>query len=576
VYEPRAAIAQLARTIISAGGVASSALDYTLLGAMPSLSPYAELSPLLSVTARYVHGVTSRLTGRNELAQVAYREHIERLSQPDRGGLGASYHRHTSYGIMCALGLLDATLGLDSSLSWANTVEGDALYQVNAWQIRMIHHLWQGRVDDADACQKRVEVLRIQNSPRQWLEGVHLFGELTAYAAIGDLTRMKQALPTVEALTQRYVGWVPVLHYARGEYQRLRGDLAAARTEFERGLALTAAGGHQMWAPLAGGLLKTLFELGKHAEAIEIGRGYLAQGEAAELGYLMNHVRMPLSLCEAATGDADAALAHADAAIDSLMRFGSRGVNLGMAYETRARVASYLRDAWSFEHHAGLCAEQYRESQNRALVARYDKLVAEARSVQIGVSAEVAEAAEFTDTGTSSAVPSQITSMMEGYNGPKERARRSLELLLKVTGCDAGFLYVLQRGAPVLTAQISDHEPPDDIDARVKQHLETEMQPSVHHTMMTQTHTATFEGDPEAEIARFSAWLSQSGRSYRPVMLSHATPEGYAIVGLAVLAADPTKAFQYPARLAADLSRFACDSGDVSAFMTQEAPRSLM
>jgi hypothetical protein len=48
------------------------------------------------------------------------------------------------------------------------------------------------------------------------------------------------------------------------------------------------------------------------------------------------------------------------------------------------------------------------------------------------------------------------------------------------------------------------------------------------------------------------------------VLLSHQTPEGFAVTGVAVLAVRPGDAFVHPSTLAAHLSRLIFDAGDVT------------
>ena len=84
-------------------------------------------------------------------------------------------------------------MGLDSSLQWAEKVGSDPTCVVNAIQIRMLNHLWQGNVRLADICRRDAELLRIQNATRQWSEGSHLPQEVAAHAAADDLTRPSRA-----------------------------------------------------------------------------------------------------------------------------------------------------------------------------------------------------------------------------------------------------------------------------------------------------------------------------------------------------------------------------------------------
>jgi hypothetical protein len=567
VLEPRAAIAPLARTMITAGAIASGGHDHALLSVLPSLAAYAPLSPTIEVVDTLIRSIRARLTGRSTEARAGYRSFMDRLAQPDRGGLGASYHKHSYLGTAYVFGLMEAAMGLPTSAALATELESDTLYHVNAWQVRMIFHLWQGRVREAEHCHKQVELLKIQNSPRQWAEGAHLIGELTAHAAMGDLMRVKQTLDPIEALAKQHAGWVPILHYARGEYQRLRGDMKGALAELEAGLKLTHAGGHCIWGNLASGVLTVLNGLGRSQEAVTRGRIWLNAATEQGLGFVTNYLRMPLAVAETRVGELEAAARSAQGAVDALVELGSTGIILGLAYETRARVASAARDQEAFERYAALCAEQFRASENRALSARYNRLVEEARKAELSVPLEVADAAGFTETGTGTLV-SQITTLMEGCRGPQERAQRGIELLVKTSRSSQGFLYMLVDKGPALVAQLADREIPTEIETLAREALLDEMRSQTEGH--TQTVTVTLMGDPEGDDSGTAPspsdlWTRENGERYRPVLLSHATADGFITVGLAVLLEDPSQAFIYPAQLAADLSRHAYDSGDASA-----------
>ena len=562
-HEPKAALAQLARTLITAAGIASATHDHALLNALPSIAGYAPLSPAFEVVDTMTRAIRGRLTARSSEACADYRACLARLAQPDRGGLGASYHRHSHFGVVCAVALLEASMGIPNSLALATSLEADLLYHVNAWQVRMVYHLWQGQVREAERCQKQIELLKIQNSPRQWNEGGHLVGQVTAHAAAGDLMRVKQVIDTIEGLAKRYAGWVPILYYARGEYQRLRGDMQGALLAFEGGLQLTAAGGHSIWANLGGGALQTLASLGRHEEALSRGREMLSAAEQQNLGYVINYLRMPLSLTEAHVGQTDAAVRTAQTAVDALLEIGATGIHLGLAYETRARVASAAGDQSAFQHFAALCAAQYRASENRTLSARYDRLVESARKAKLDVPAEVADAAGFTETATGIAA-SHITGMMDGYHGPKERAQRGLELLVRTSEASGGYIYMLVDKAPALVAQLSEREIPIEIDIMAREMILGEIR------METEDHTKTLADVVEVDMTHEGAgeggaWLGEQGERYRPVLLNHATSMGFVTIGVVVLIEDPEHTFIYPAQLASDFSRHAYDSGDASA-----------
>ena len=73
--------------------------------------------------------------------------------------------------------------------------------QVNAWRIRLVYYLRLGNTEKAQQCKKQVELLQIQNSPTQHLEGMNENHELLAYALADDLIPVRVDDDSV---------WVPV------------------------------------------------------------------------------------------------------------------------------------------------------------------------------------------------------------------------------------------------------------------------------------------------------------------------------------------------------------------------------
>ena len=452
-------------------------------------------------------------------------------------------------------------MGIPKALERAAAIEVDPLSRINATLIRMLYHLWQGRADQAERCDREIELQRTQNGPRQWFEGAHLLGLVTAHAAIGDLTRVKQTLDGIAAMAGRWLGWVPIHHYARGEYHRIRGDQQNALRHFDIALNLTGPGKHQVWADAAGAKLKTLNDLGAYQQVSEEGERYLAAALAAELGYASLGLRLPLALAQARLGRHAEAVANTDEVIAYFERLGSTGLNLGLAYEMRARVASAAQDKDGFELYAAKCAGQFASASNRALMARYATLLREARHAIVEISAEVEAAAELEASRTHSALASQITIMLRSCHTPAERSHRMLELLAQQSGVRMGFLYGVTGQTPVISAKLGQHELPARIDALAREYLFNEIN--------EQDVTKSGEDLQTSETVN-AEWTGEHGERYRPVPLSHPTDEGFAIVGLALLVIEREAAFVYPAQLASELSRFAFDSGDVSVLLAPD------
>jgi len=146
---------------------------------------------------------------------------------------------------MVGICTLEDKMGMKPDPACIEELEAHALYEPSAGLIRMVASVWQGDMPEADRWKRHVELLQIQTTSRQVNDGTHLISEVVAYAFLEDLTRVKRTIDAVEAMANEYPGWIPVLHYASGEYHRIRGDYQSALVELDKrvgGLIWRAAG----------------------------------------------------------------------------------------------------------------------------------------------------------------------------------------------------------------------------------------------------------------------------------------------------------------------------------------------
>ncbi len=553
VLSPIEAIPNLALVILNAIGSVGNANDYAFMEWLPSLEPLAPLSPALGVVDKNRQSATHVNAGRMDHARRGFLEILDRMAQPDRAGLEGQQYDLMRLTIMYALGVIEVHAGLRSAGTWPDKIEQSPLFEVNAWRLRMLVALRAGDWHKAEECKRRVELLQIQNSPTQFFEGSHLLTEFMAYAASDDLVRVKQAISGIEKMAEQYPGWVPCLHYARAQYQRIRGDCDTARAELEQALSAVAPGRHRSWAPIAGGHLWVLLKLERFADVKVLAHEGLQAVEREQLGVLGCYFKEPLALAEAALNEFDRAVEHAQAVIDTHEASAAHGLALGSAYETRARVAITMGDHSSFRTYAQLCAEQYRAGQNQALTAKYEKLMEEAQRADLRVSSDLAGAADFAQEGQRTAA--MVSTMLGACQGPGERARRTLALLVEAAGCAGGLLYTLQDQGPTLAAQQGKHQPPAQIDSLVTAYLSAEVDASDDVTVT--------EADVADRAPTDGAWVSPDGHRFVPLVLAHDGDAGFTVAGVVVFCAHPNHKLDIPFRLLPVLSRSLLEAGDV-------------
>jgi tetratricopeptide (TPR) repeat protein len=398
------------------------------------------------------------------------------------------------------LGMLEAAMGLDSSLDRAEFAATKPLHEVNAIWIRMLYHLWQGDLQESERC-KHEAALRSIEGP----------------------------------------GWKTVLSWGQAEYHRIRGDYAAALAQIEAALASMDPLGHPVWPEASGAHINILLALDRCEEASATGSAYVEEAVRRGIGYAQNYIRMPLAIALARLGERDRAFAESDAAIASYLALGSTGLNLGLAYETRARVAWHLGDP-SVEQYQGLCAAHYRARSSGPLAAKLERLLRDTRR-----------------PNTRSAPPppwlhddeaSQISALFSHVRDPIERATRALQALLDSSGATEGYLFTIRDGELSLAAKSASEELPEVVFETARRYVAELAEDDT-------TAVGDRSGATTSELK--SDWRAGDSRIYHPLLLSHSTDEGMTITGLALLLSVSGKPYRHPVTVASAVSRTAMD-----------------
>ncbi len=556
---PGVAIEKLANLLISTATLVTVRLDWPLLSSLPSIEPLITLTPALEIVDKVLSAVGHTITARYQKALVLYQQVVDRVEQPDRAGLDDTYYHYTRLSVMYALGQIEAAMGIEASLAWADQIEADPLHQVNAWRIRAVFYLCQGDREHAELCKKRTELLRIQNGPTQFLEGSNLITEMLSYARTDDLMGAKQIIVEVGEMAERFPLWGPMLHYAKGEYQRIRGDHENALCEFEAALEATKPGRHLIWPDAAGACLSVLGALGRHQRARQLGEQWLRDCESEEIRYEAIYLLNPLSVVLAEMGEHQAAIHLSDDALERCHHYGSTGVPLGLCYEARSRIAICRKDEEEFAFYAQLCAEQWIQGRNPALGAKYERLEQAARRAGLELSGEATNEEGGSDTlrEQTSAIS---TTMLRTCHGPEDRASRTLELLVEHSKALGGFLYLLKSDGPDLVAEMGGRTAFTEMDRLARELLAVEME--------TEDGVTLTNVDSDDLPVSNRRWSGPEGEIYTPLLLAHYDEDTYVVTGLAVLQVNPGQSMNFPGELSSSLSRALRQTGDaVTAFM---------
>ncbi|HKP63725.1 MAG TPA: serine/threonine-protein kinase [Polyangiales bacterium] len=547
VLDPVTAIRGLTRAVVSAAGPIAMTLDVKALRELPQLELFARLAPALDASHKLVEGVIARCTGRVPHARRVYGELLAMLERPDRSGFDESHAAYVRLGVMNGLGMVDAGHGLRSSLDWAEKIAVSPAYEVNAALIRMLYCSFQGDVAGAEEQKRLADRLRIQNSGRQMHEGGHLLWEVQAHAMCGDLTRVRHASEDIASLAKRFPEWVCVLRYATAEYYRLTRDFERARLELEQALEGRPVGSHQIWPYAAQAHVLVLLELGQTEKAARLAMEYVEQSQR-ELEYVPTSLALARALACAAHGDSGAG-ANVEALIRELEAAGIAGVHLGIAHETRARIALLQHDMATFARHVEACGKSYLAHRNGALTAKHHRLVQEARRSR----ATQHERSNVTPDSVAQYGGTRIELALAGCRDDDQRARLALTLLTAQSGAQGGFLYLLEGDGIRCAAHVGSVAQSPELTRQVQDFLEAKREEAEQ--------TSTESGTDDELVTQ---WSVGSARQIRPLLLCHTEKGQLVVTGVAALVLPDTGNFVQPVQTSTAVSQFFASKGVTS------------
>jgi len=563
IYAPDVAIRRLVAFVAVSIAISARALDMRLLGSLPALlEPFASLSPLVhAIWQNAIASYESTALRQLERARTRWLESYESLGKET--GQDPRLIDTIRYAIAYGVGLGEASFGMESALRWAELLDGDPMQRVNSMYLRKVLRLQQGDFEGAERCRKHAELLALQSSTRQMFSNL-LAVELAVHAAAWDLTGVKQIAARIEPLAERYAGWVPYRHLARGHYLRLSGDLEAATQAYQQCIALTEPDTADpqrcivAWPSAVSACVEIWVALGRAADAKRLGARALELARERELGASDNDIVRALALAEGKLGELDSASARLDALIERQRAMGVTGLNLGMTYEARARVAIWAGARADVERFGRLTAEQYRHGRGSLLGTRYERLMEEARGrgVSLLPTLSAFETTIFgkTEFGARASIMSSIVTAMQGAHDRSARAERALRLLCDARGTRAGYLYLAGDERLQLAASSSGGVPDDILQRLVSDfwsQLESDTEPDTE--MMVS----------EDQTQHLQVWRDRQGTAYQPLLLNGRLNGNGVVAGLAVLASDmPANDGDMSQPLASELASFLLHAGD--------------
>jgi tetratricopeptide (TPR) repeat protein len=537
VYRVEQAIKHLVRYCIASIAVGANTLNIRLLATLPGLlEPFAPLSPLLGAIWQNTLATMESLgLAHPENARARWVELYAQLSDVNEQQLrNVTVVRNA---VAFGVGALEAQLGLESAANWADILDREPTQLVSAMYLRKTVCMLRGDFAGAESFRRKAEVLGLQASATQMFANLAAV-ELSAHAAARDLIGVKRVRDRIVSLASKHPGWQVYVHLADAIFQRLRGDLAGACEAFELAMPLcepSAADSSRVvsaWPRVTSAYIETLVERGQYAEAQKLGDKALDQCREYGIGVSRFEIERAIALVEAKLNDHTTAAARLERLIAAQLELGVSGLNLGLSYEARARIAIWAGDNPAVETYTRLAARQYRLGRASSLGARYERLMLEARAAGIR-SLRPADGAldQFASTqlvNEQVTVATTIGQTLDAIENSDERARQALQMLCEAHGGTAGHLYVMRDQGLVHAASLAALSPAETLHASVMSFWNRQLESGDMATAFVP------EGGSD-EVSLDGSWTDSAGTSWRPVLLQCMASDAHQHVGVVVV-----------------------------------------
>lgn len=542
VYRPDEAIRFLMHYVVMSIAIGSRNVDSGLIDSLPPLlEPFAATSPVVAAILQNAQATReARCWCRPERARALWLEVIERLQGVSSAEL--PFIEPLRDACISGVAAMETAMGLPLPAGRAERLEKAPAQAVNVLYLRKASCLQQGDWEGAEHYRRQAELQAMGARARQMFTN-SLPVELAAHALADDLTGVKQLIDRIEPLAASSAGWAVYRQLAEGHFQRIRGDLKAASSAFERCIGLCSPLPNDpsrllsAWLPAVAGQIEVLARLGCNGEARELGEGTLAVCRERDIGVMSHEISRALALAESNCGDFVQAIERLEAVIAEQRAHGVTGLLLGASYEARARLAIAMRDEPAVDAYARLTANEYRHGRGSPLGARYERLMDEARRAVSWTLPKLSEFEEArsgaTALQTRSAISSFVTAMMSRADSRDERACCGLRMLCEDLGTRIGFLYLFGEGGLQLAASEGDVAP-DGLLELARELIETELEADCHVTRTA--------GPESTWASRYRDRAMMTGSSdFHPIFLRCAVDGESYCAGVALLGESRAK-----------------------------------
>ncbi|HKU38993.1 MAG TPA: hypothetical protein VJR89_12620, partial [Polyangiales bacterium] len=565
VYTIEEGIRRLCEFVTYSVAIAGRAVDHRRIATLPALlEPFAPLSPVIDALRNNVLGAHEAYNEcRPERAMELWRRVLQTLETTDPAAV--AHLDAVRNAVRYAIAMSEVLMGRDTVELHAVELEKDPYQRLSALALRKIARLQQGDWLGADRLRREAENVALQmSSPPMFYT---FMAELHPYYHAGDLSGMQRTIDGLKVLAGRYPGYEIYLRDAQARFERVRGDVRAARLGFEecvRRTALNQAGESPcltVWIGAHAGLSETLFDLGEHEAARRCASEALAVCEARGIDIFAYDLKRALALYEAKLGETERACERLDGMIRTQTERGVGGMRLGLSTEARARVAIWMGDRATFEHYAALTAREYRHGANSPLGGRYQRLVQEATRQGMQTTFHLSDflTSAVLEEGKTALhdVHGVVLRVMAGAQRVEQRASQALRLLCESRGATSGHLFLSESEGFRLRASHAAAEAPEGLHVLAHEYL-------LKQQAGTDLISDMVTGELESESPQATAAARIDGVDYELLLLRCAVGGVGHFAGVAAVVAGRTQAPLLPdSVLLATLATHFVQAGDV-------------
>lgn len=524
---PERAALRLGRVCSICTSMSGVANDLALVESLPSLVPLFPICPSLQISQKHIKTQLEMQSGRFDIART---DLLELIALLDRGDLPLDplYAGQLRASCFYVLGLLAAPAGSSGANQWLSHVEHIPGLRVLVWRVRMVAEVAQGNAETAAECRKRSEVLLLEDASCLPYPGTTGSTELVVYSSADDVVGTKRAMERLAPMGAAFAGWRPHLESGRAQYLRIQGDYAGALQVVEGLLrSMPGEGRHSQWANVVELHVGLLSKLGRHDEAVAAGFDYIERTVRARLPSARLSLLRAVAEALAAAGRPEQGLPLIEENLRQHAAIGTRGLMLGRALETRARVAIAMRDQPALREYAERCAREYKGSRNLSLSAKYERLMREAEGAGLSVTTGVREAAERSDALLGMNAPQTGSSRLLACVSSVERVHEGLRLLLENSGAETGFVFGLSSSSRLeLRASLEEREPDRTLITALESYVRRQLEAEQEHTTFD---SVAVDHEPA------DGFMDSLGRRFEAKLLYGGLENHSTLAGIAVL-----------------------------------------